>query len=168
MVGRRHFILDCIRLCMCCDHSFFNFNFFCLAVFLVLGWPLNHGCSCRHGPATPCYAVQFPATSCNALLRHELLQLLFIVVVQLSLLWLLLPLFITPPTGTVRHRLPRAWVCPRFLPEREVFLATVALNACSWGNYCNCWVFVNYRVWSRPTLSVKCLEITLVMNWYFK
>uniref|UniRef100_A0A8C9ZN76 Uncharacterized protein n=1 Tax=Sander lucioperca TaxID=283035 RepID=A0A8C9ZN76_SANLU len=43
-------------------------------------------------------------------------------------------------------------------------LATVALNDCSWGNYWNCWVFVNYRVWSRPTLSVKCLEITLVMN----
>ena len=37
------------------------------------------------------------------------------------------------------------------------------LNACSWGNYWNGWVFVNYRVWSRPTLSGKCLEITLVM-----
>uniref|UniRef100_A0A8D0AWY7 Uncharacterized protein n=1 Tax=Sander lucioperca TaxID=283035 RepID=A0A8D0AWY7_SANLU len=29
--------------------------------------------------------------------------------------------------------------------------------------YRNCWVFVYYSVWSRPTLSVKCLEITLVM-----
>ena len=29
-----------------------------------------------------------------------------------------------------RHRqTPRAWVCPRFLPKREFFLATVALLA---------------------------------------
>ncbi|KAA8594409.1 hypothetical protein FQN60_011544 [Etheostoma spectabile] len=31
------------------------------------------------------------------------------------------------PNRHVRHRLPRAWVCPRFLPKRKFFLATVAL-----------------------------------------
>ncbi|KAA8578214.1 hypothetical protein FQN60_005346 [Etheostoma spectabile] len=31
------------------------------------------------------------------------------------------------PNQPVRRRLPRAWVCPRFLPKRKFFLATVAL-----------------------------------------
>ena len=68
-------------------------------------------------PAVPCCALLHPVTPCNALLRHELLQLLFLVIVPLSLLPLLLPLFIASPTGTIRHRLPRAWVCPMFLPK---------------------------------------------------
>ncbi|KAA8578402.1 hypothetical protein FQN60_005244 [Etheostoma spectabile] len=33
----------------------------------------------------------------------------------------------TNPNRPVRHRLPRDWVCPRFLPKRKFFLATVAL-----------------------------------------
>ena len=59
-------------------------------------WRLHY--SVRHN--VPCYDMNF----------HDYLK----VTVPLSLMWLLSPLFITPPTGPVRHRLPRVWVCRGF------------------------------------------------------
>ena len=50
----------------------FYFIFFRSACFFGLGWHLNHGCSCRRGPAprpaVPCYTLLCSAMPCYALL----------------------------------------------------------------------------------------------------
>ncbi|KAA8580447.1 hypothetical protein FQN60_005982 [Etheostoma spectabile] len=63
---------------------------------------------CLVMPTVPCYAMNY---------YKELLQTTIFSIFVIS----------TNPNRPVRCRLPRAWVCPRFLPKREFFLTTVAL-----------------------------------------
>ncbi|KAA8584160.1 hypothetical protein FQN60_007945 [Etheostoma spectabile] len=66
---------------------------------------------CLVMPTVPCYAMNY---------YKELLQTTIFSIFVISTLH-------SDPNQPVRHRLPRAWVCPRFLPKRKFFLATVAL-----------------------------------------
>ena len=51
-----------------------------------------------------------------------------------------------------------------FFPLKGSFSLPLSPSACSWGN---CWVSVNYRVWSWPALHGKCHEITSVVIWRY-
>ena len=167
--------------------------FFPPAYFLGERWHQDPGCSCRRGPAAlpaelsgalqchaaSCWTLLLPATSIHALLGHatscNALQRPDMTWTTTTTIWSHCSIINVTIIATV-HRIPnRHRQTP---PTKSLGLSEVSSQegvfprhcrtACSWGNYCNCWGFVNYRVWSRPTLSVKCLEITLVMIWYYK
>ncbi len=72
------------------------------------------------------------------------------------------------PTGAIRSPPTLGLHLQRFLPvKRKFFLATVTKCLLMGGIALNCWVqinliYINYRMWSRHTLYVKCLETTLL------
>ncbi|KAA8579899.1 hypothetical protein FQN60_005434 [Etheostoma spectabile] len=86
---------------------------FCDAMFILLRSAVPcYVLLCLVRPTVPCYAMNY----CKELPQTTIFFSIFVISTLHS-----------NPNRPVRHRLPRAWVCPRFLPKRKFFLATVAL-----------------------------------------